>query len=162
MSPISRRGFPGSSVCRESACSAGDQGLIPWGWSPGEANGNPLQYSCLEILMDRGAWWATVHGVTWVGYDQQLNHDEYDASCKFVTDALYQTKNVFPSIDNLYYELMLNMSNAFLYLCKFSFSLLLYSGELLCLICFIYIYKLFLGKTHLVMRYILYVTDLIC
>ena len=40
------------------------QGLIPgWGRSPGEGNGNPLQYPCLENLMDRGAWWAAVHGV---------------------------------------------------------------------------------------------------
>ena len=44
---------------------AGDVGLILWlGRSPGEGNGNPLQYSCLENPMDREAWWATVHGVT--------------------------------------------------------------------------------------------------
>ena len=43
---------------------AGDSGLIPGsGRSPGEGNGNPLQYSCLENPMDQGAWWATVHGV---------------------------------------------------------------------------------------------------
>ena len=48
----------------ESACSAGDRGSIPGsGRSPGEGHGNPLQYSCLENPMDRGAWWATVHGV---------------------------------------------------------------------------------------------------
>ena len=48
-----------------SACNAGDPGSIPGlGRSPGEGNGNPLQYSCLENPMDRGAWWATVHGVT--------------------------------------------------------------------------------------------------
>jgi len=47
-----------------SACNAGDLGLIPGlGRSPGEGNGNPLQYSCLENSMDGGAWWATVHGV---------------------------------------------------------------------------------------------------
>ena len=47
-----------------SACNAGDLGLIPGsGRSPGEGNGNPLQYSCLENPMDGGAWWATVHGV---------------------------------------------------------------------------------------------------
>ena len=52
------------SVGKESACSAGDLGSIPQlGRSPGEGNGNPLQYSCLENLMDRGAWWAAVHGV---------------------------------------------------------------------------------------------------
>ena len=50
---------------RESACQAGDTDSIPgWGSSPGEGNGNPLQYSCLENPIDRGAWWATVHGVT--------------------------------------------------------------------------------------------------
>ena len=57
--------MPCSSVGNESACSAGDSGSIPGlGRSPGEGNGNPLQYPCLENLMDRGAWWATVHGVS--------------------------------------------------------------------------------------------------
>ena len=47
-----------------------DLGLIPeLGRSPGEGNGNPLQYSCLENPMDRGAWWATAHGVARVGHD---------------------------------------------------------------------------------------------
>ena len=47
------------------ACNEGDPGSIPGsGRSPGEENGNPLQYSCLENSMDRRAWWATVHGVT--------------------------------------------------------------------------------------------------
>ena len=58
-------GFPGGSDGKESACNAGDLGLIPgWGRSPEEGNGNPLQYSCLGSPTDRGAWWATVHGVT--------------------------------------------------------------------------------------------------
>ena len=57
-------GFPGGSEGKASACDAGDPGLIPGsGRSPGEGNGNPLQYSCLENPMDRGAWWATVHRV---------------------------------------------------------------------------------------------------
>ena len=57
-------GFPGGSVGRESSWNAGDPGLIPdSGRSPGEGNGYSLQYSCLENSMDRGAWWATVHGV---------------------------------------------------------------------------------------------------
>ena len=56
--------FPGGSDGKESACDAGYVVLIPeWGRSPGEGNGNPLQYSCLENPMDEGAWWATVHGV---------------------------------------------------------------------------------------------------
>ena len=47
----------------ESACNAEALGLIPGlGRSPGRGHGNPLQYSCLEILMDGGAWWATVRG----------------------------------------------------------------------------------------------------
>ena len=54
-----------SSVGKESACNAGDLGLISAsGRSPGEGNGNPLQYSCLGNPMDRGAWQVTVHGVT--------------------------------------------------------------------------------------------------
>ena len=58
-------GFPHSSVSKESACKAGDLGLIPGlGRSPGEGNGNSLQYSCLGNPMDRGACWAAVHGVT--------------------------------------------------------------------------------------------------
>ena len=53
-----------------NAGDARDAGLISeLGRSPGEGNGNPLQYSYLENSMDRGAWWATVHGVTWVGHD---------------------------------------------------------------------------------------------
>ena len=54
----------GGSAGKESACIAGDLDLIPGlGRSPGEGNGNPLQYSCLESSMDRGARQATVHGV---------------------------------------------------------------------------------------------------
>ena len=57
-------GFPGGSDGKESACNTEDPGLIHGsGRSPGEGNGNPLQYSCLENSTDRGAWWATLHGV---------------------------------------------------------------------------------------------------
>ena len=63
-------GFPCSSVSRESACNAGDLGSIPeLARSPGEGNGNPLQYSDLENPMDRGAWQVTVHAVARVGHD---------------------------------------------------------------------------------------------
>ena len=56
--------FPSGSDGKESACNAGNSGSIPGlGRSPGEGNGNPLQYSCLENSMDRGAWQATVHRV---------------------------------------------------------------------------------------------------
>ena len=54
-------GFPSGSNDKESACNAGDLGLIPGsGRSCGAGHGNPLQYSCLKSPMDRGAWWATV------------------------------------------------------------------------------------------------------
>ena len=62
--------FPGGLEGKASACNAGDRGSIPGsGRSPGEGNGNPIQYSCLENPMDRGVWWATVHGVTRVVHD---------------------------------------------------------------------------------------------
>ena len=59
-----RIGFPDGLDGKESACNARDLGSVPGsGRSPGEGNGNSLQYSCLEDSMDRGAWQATVHGV---------------------------------------------------------------------------------------------------
>ena len=61
------QGFPGRAMVNNLPANAGearDSGSIPGlGRSPGEGDGNPLQYSCLENPMDRGAWWATVHGV---------------------------------------------------------------------------------------------------
>ena len=58
------KSFPAGSDSKESACNAGDLGSVPGlGRSAGELNGNPLQYSCLENSMNRGAWWATVHGI---------------------------------------------------------------------------------------------------
>ena len=58
-------GFPCGLDSKESNCNAGDLGLIPGlGRSPGEGNGNPLQYSCLEDSLNRGAWRATIHVVT--------------------------------------------------------------------------------------------------
>jgi len=60
----------GGSSSKKSTCDAGDTGLILGsGRSPGEGKGNPLQYSCLENSMDRGAWWAKVHG------SQRIEHD---------------------------------------------------------------------------------------
>ena len=57
-------GFPGGSEVKASACNEEDLGSIPGsGRCPEEGNGNPLQYSCLENPMDRGAWWAAVCGV---------------------------------------------------------------------------------------------------
>ena len=65
-------GFPGNSDGKESACSAEDPGSVPvLGRSPGEGNGNPLQYSCLENSTDRRAWWATVHGIVSSSWDRK-------------------------------------------------------------------------------------------
>ena len=62
-------GFPGGSDGKESACNVGGLSLTPGlGRYPGEGNGHPLQYSCLENPMDRGVWQATVHGIV-VGHD---------------------------------------------------------------------------------------------
>ena len=59
------RGFPDGSVVKNPSANAGNTGSIPGlGRSSGGGNGNPLQYSCLENSMDRGAWQTTVHGVT--------------------------------------------------------------------------------------------------
>ena len=59
-----REDFTGATDSKESVCSAGDAGSIPGSErSPGERNGNPFQYPCLENSMDEGAWQATVHGV---------------------------------------------------------------------------------------------------
>ena len=69
--------FPGGSEGKESACNAGDWGLIPGlGKSSGERYGNPLQYSCLENSMDRGAWQDTVHGVakSWTQLSDSHTH----------------------------------------------------------------------------------------
>ena len=63
MPPPYRMGFPCGSAGKESACNVGDLGSLPWwGRSPGEGNGNLLQYSGLENSMNRGACQATVHG----------------------------------------------------------------------------------------------------
>ena len=64
LNPSQETHFPGGSVVKNLPANAGDPGSSPgWGSSPGEGNGNPLQYSCLENPMDRGAWRATVQGV---------------------------------------------------------------------------------------------------
>ena len=62
--------FPGGSVVKNLPVNAGDVGsILGSGRPPGEGNGNPLQYYCLENPMDRGVWWATVHGITKVRYN---------------------------------------------------------------------------------------------
>ena len=90
-------GFPGSSVDKESACKFRRHrrpGLIPGsGRSPGEGNGNPLQYFCLENPMDKGAWWATVHG----------GHKELDTTQVTEYTHMHQWSNgdYFRKVDSL-------------------------------------------------------------
>ena len=70
LASLKPKGFPGGAEVKASAYNVGDLGLIPEsGRSPGEGNGNPFQYSCLENPMDGGAWWATVHR------SQRVRHD---------------------------------------------------------------------------------------
>ena len=81
--------FPGGSVSKEPDCNTGDLGLIPEsGRSPGEGNGDPLQYSCLENSMDRGAWGVTVHSVIksltqlkWLSMQAQQRHRHKGQAC---------------------------------------------------------------------------------
>ena len=77
-------GFPGGSEVKASACNVGDLGSIPRsGRSPGEGNGNPLRYSYLENPMDRGAGWATVHGVTksWIQLWLSISKQKFSFLC---------------------------------------------------------------------------------
>ena len=79
-------GFPGGSEVKASASNAGDLGLIPGsGRSPGEGNGNPLQYSFLGNPMDRGAWWATVHRVA----KSQTRLSDFTSSLLYVLYVQY-------------------------------------------------------------------------
>ena len=72
-----KKGFPNGSAGKESTCNAGnkgDSGLIPGsGRSPGEENGNPLQYSCQKNPIDRGVWWAIVQRAQRVRHDWPLS-----------------------------------------------------------------------------------------
>ena len=93
--------FPGSSVVKNlpaNAGATGDLGSIPGlERSPGGENGNPLQYSCLEKPMDRGAWQATVHGVaksqTWLRYWAHT-HDMPFAQITFVSFSKFYSKEI--------------------------------------------------------------------
>ena len=75
-------GFPVGSVVKNPSANSGDAGSIPGsGRSPGKGNGYPFQYSCLENLMDRGAWQTTVHGVARVGHDLVIKPQPSQTVC---------------------------------------------------------------------------------
>ena len=75
-------GFPGSSVVKNLPVNAGDSGLIPGlGRSPGEGNGNPLQYFCLGNPMDRGAWQSAVHGVS----KSRTRLSDFESECIYIS-----------------------------------------------------------------------------
>ena len=92
-------GFPGGSDSKESACSAGDPGLISGsGRSPGEGNGSPLQYPCLENPMDWGAWLAAVCGVSWTEQLKDMQEEimeTYSCDCggQIPLFVLYKMRN---------------------------------------------------------------------
>ena len=105
-------GFPGGSDDNEYPCNVGEPGSVPGlGRSPGEVNGNPLQYSCLENPMDRGAWQSTVHGVakSWT----QLSN--------FTITAYLLTKYYFFFLKRVKYW----FSNAFIPVCSLDPDLIL-------------------------------------
>ena len=74
-------GFPGGTSSKASACNAGDTrdavSIPELGRSPGRGHGNPLQYPCLEDLMDRGAWWSPVHGSTESNTTERLSTTQH-------------------------------------------------------------------------------------
>ena len=120
------QGFPGGSEVKASAWNAGDPGSIPgWGRSPGEGNGNPLQYYCLKNPMDRGAWQATVHGVAKESDRTERLHFHFQKviieivalkSVMFV-DAFYPLQEAsFPAFYNcnrMFYNKPINFSGFF-------------------------------------------------
>ena len=90
---MQKPGLPCSSNSKESACNAGDLDSIPSsGESPGGGNGNPLQYSCLESSMNRGAWWATAHGVAesddWVQQQTTGKQNPGKKQCAYLQEPL--------------------------------------------------------------------------
>ena len=107
------KGFPGDSDSKKSACHTEDPGSIPGsGRSPGEVNGNPLQYSCLENFMDREAWQATGHGIaeldmtkcltlsfssfmTWWNLNQKQGKLRTDLECIVYSQRVIVSLNVY-------------------------------------------------------------------
>ena len=98
-------GFPSGSEGKASACVAGDPASIPGsGRSPGEGNGNPLQYSFLEKPMDGGAWWATVHRVA----KSQTRLSDYTLTLEICTYVSINTHSKCTYLNVLCLEKMLD------------------------------------------------------
>ena len=100
------KGFSCSSVSKESACNAGDLGSIPGlERSAEEGNGNPFQYFCLGNAMDRGAWQATVHGITRVRHDLARSPDNHQITtmAKHLSSISLQKSSIYfyTAMDNL-------------------------------------------------------------
>ena len=130
------RGFPSGSDGKESACKVGDPGSIPGlGRSLGEGNGNPLYYSCLENSMNRGAWRATVHGVTksWTLLTERLihththTHTRMYRSCYISLFAAYLWFSSFVLVDSSYH--LVSFSPSSVPLLPSTFSVLLFSNK---------------------------------
>ena len=105
--------FPSGSDGKESACNTGDLGSIPGsGRSPGEGNGYPLQYSCLENSMDRAAWQATVHGVpkSWTQLSDQ--HFHFNRPNRLAQPILFRTLPLaYHLTQSLFYDKVLDISH---------------------------------------------------
>ena len=96
--------FPGGSNSKESACNAGDSDSVPGlGRSPGEGNGYPFQYSCLENPMDRGGWWATVHVVTRVRHDWAPSTYMNIANCTSLFGPIADATDCVPYTTGIYF-----------------------------------------------------------
>ena len=103
--------FSGSDG-KVSACNVGDLGSIPGsGRSPGEGNGNPLQYSYLENSMDGGTWWATVHGVT----KNQTWLNDFTLTFWLLTKFTILTISFAQSSDTKYIQIFLRLSPPFIF-----------------------------------------------
>ena len=97
--------FPGGSDSKESSHSVRDLGLIPRsGRSPGEGNDNPLQYSCLDNSMERGAWHATVHRVTESDMTEQLTYTLH--VIMLFSISIYSILKNLPSLKDMKYFLL--------------------------------------------------------
>ena len=115
-------GFPGGSNGKESACSAGDLGSsTELGRSPGEGNGNPLQYSCLENPMNREAWWVTVHGVakSWTRLKWLSTHARHEVTLSLFKNSKQTVLIPFfnnPNYTHLYKIIYIILNYIYIYI----------------------------------------------